>query len=484
MPEIKELLGKESLLAIKDYIDSNSEKKSNKVTSLSASSTDTQYPSAKVVYDELQTKQENLVSGTNIKTINGTSVLGAGNIAIKEENQYFAKFVSGANIDSQFVEGEEVYCTEGSITRGGSVPSTLTISLPQTYGSGGAIYLHTLYLRYIDKNSVEQVYTHTFASGGVADFTAYGQTATLSGMSWLLTQTNTGASAPTASNAKPTGSSIVCLKCGAGASGTTTRNLTLSTEDLGGCTLLEARVGVCTTTTGVVNMSIRAANDDWFYNDGTAQTQDLTYKIMQSKSATPYTGEEVEFTNEPDGTELGEATIITFSETFLHMVGEDLIEDAPEEEVIYVCLDDNKLYRFNGTTLIEVSKVLELGLTDSTAYRGDYGQQNHNDIVTANQRIAQLVAAKPKSRKITILTSDWVNASYSVSLDPITVGEFDAFFVTPDDTSAQEYYDCGITRNIEDPVQEGDFQTLVFTAATVPSNPLTIQLIYIQCEEF
>lgn len=63
---------------------SGKEDKSNKVTSLSSSSTDTQYPSAKVVYDQLATKQATLVSGTNIKTVNNTSLLGSGNIQIND----------------------------------------------------------------------------------------------------------------------------------------------------------------------------------------------------------------------------------------------------------------------------------------------------------------------------------------------------------------------------------------------------------------
>ena len=37
--------------ALKDSIEAVFEKKSNKVTSLSSSSTDTQYPSAKCIYD-------------------------------------------------------------------------------------------------------------------------------------------------------------------------------------------------------------------------------------------------------------------------------------------------------------------------------------------------------------------------------------------------------------------------------------------------
>ena len=62
---------------------SGKEDKSNKVTSISGSSTDTQYPSAKLLYDQLATKQATLVSGTNIKTINNNSILGEGNITIE-----------------------------------------------------------------------------------------------------------------------------------------------------------------------------------------------------------------------------------------------------------------------------------------------------------------------------------------------------------------------------------------------------------------
>lgn len=54
----------------------------NKVTSVSSSSTDAEIPTAKCLYDNLDTKQDTLVSGTNIKTINNTSILGSGDITI------------------------------------------------------------------------------------------------------------------------------------------------------------------------------------------------------------------------------------------------------------------------------------------------------------------------------------------------------------------------------------------------------------------
>lgn len=55
---------------------------SNLVTSFGVTPSDTKYPSEKLVKDSLNAKQDLLVSGTNIKTINGNSILGAGNLAV------------------------------------------------------------------------------------------------------------------------------------------------------------------------------------------------------------------------------------------------------------------------------------------------------------------------------------------------------------------------------------------------------------------
>ena len=51
--------------------------KSNLVTELSVESTDTQYPSAKLVYDELQTKQDSLTAGSNIQIDSNTNTISA-----------------------------------------------------------------------------------------------------------------------------------------------------------------------------------------------------------------------------------------------------------------------------------------------------------------------------------------------------------------------------------------------------------------------
>lgn len=82
------LNGKENTIG---YTTENVANKSTSVATDQASNT--KYPSVKALYDwavglfatisQLATKQDTLVSGTNIKTINSTSLLGTGNISIQ-----------------------------------------------------------------------------------------------------------------------------------------------------------------------------------------------------------------------------------------------------------------------------------------------------------------------------------------------------------------------------------------------------------------
>ena len=63
---------------------------SNKVTSLSNASTDTQYPSAKCVYDELGNKQNTLTAGTGISIVGDTiSATGGGTEIQSDNNGYY-----------------------------------------------------------------------------------------------------------------------------------------------------------------------------------------------------------------------------------------------------------------------------------------------------------------------------------------------------------------------------------------------------------
>jgi hypothetical protein len=54
--------------------------------------------------------------------------------------------------------------------------------------------------------------------------------------------------------------------------------------------------------------------------------------------------------------------------------------------IIYVTLDDNKIYRWSGTGYTVISDTIALGETSSTAYRGDRGKTayDHSQITTGN----------------------------------------------------------------------------------------------------
>lgn len=53
-----------------------------------------------------------------------------------------------------------------------------------------------------------------------------------------------------------------------------------------------------------------------------------------------------------------------------------------ESGKIYVDTNSNKSYRWSGSMYVEISKSLSLGTTSSTAYRGDLGANNANNIAT------------------------------------------------------------------------------------------------------
>ena len=92
----------------------NKEDKLNKTNSYTESSTIT-YPNTKALVDGLATKQNTLVSGTNIKTINGTSILGSGDLTIKDA--FIAEYgtTSITDIYTQYSNGKMVFATKDNV---------------------------------------------------------------------------------------------------------------------------------------------------------------------------------------------------------------------------------------------------------------------------------------------------------------------------------------------------------------------------------
>lgn len=63
-----------------------------------------------------------------------------------------------------------------------------------------------------------------------------------------------------------------------------------------------------------------------------------------------------------------------------------------ESGKIYIAKDTNKTYRWSGTTYVEISASLALGETSSTAYAGNKGKKNAEDIVSLTGRVVVVEA--------------------------------------------------------------------------------------------
>ena len=93
----------------------NKEDKSNKVTSLSSSSTDAQYPSAKLVYDELETKLDasDVPTSTSDLTNDGEdgthAFITAEDITGKEDSSNKVTSLSSSSTDTQYPSAKLVY---------------------------------------------------------------------------------------------------------------------------------------------------------------------------------------------------------------------------------------------------------------------------------------------------------------------------------------------------------------------------------------
>lgn len=76
----------------------------------------------------------------------------------------------------------------------------------------------------------------------------------------------------------------------------------------------------------------------------------------------------------------------SFVDDVVEVANFDALPPTGETGKIYVTLDDNKTYRWSGTTYVEISSSLALGETSSTAYRGDRGKTayDHSQITFGN----------------------------------------------------------------------------------------------------
>lgn len=86
------------------------EDKSNKVTTISSASTDDQYPSAKLVYDQLETKADTTDIPIKVSELtNDSGYLVASDISGKEDSSNKVTSLSASSTDTQYPSAKAVY---------------------------------------------------------------------------------------------------------------------------------------------------------------------------------------------------------------------------------------------------------------------------------------------------------------------------------------------------------------------------------------
>lgn len=80
------------------------------------------------------------------------------------------------------------------------------------------------------------------------------------------------------------------------------------------------------------------------------------------------------------------AQLPSFVDDVLEYANKSSFPTTGEAGKIYVSQNDNKTYRWSGSTYVEISSSLALGETSSTAYRGDRGKTayNHSQLTSGN----------------------------------------------------------------------------------------------------
>ena len=119
--------GTQSVTTLSDFTTSTDFRINLKIQDQITDGVTTIAPSQNAVFDALQAKQATLISGTNLKTINGTSLLGSGNIVITSETTGATNLSIVQNALSVAISsdtGSDVTIAQATSTSAGVLSST------------------------------------------------------------------------------------------------------------------------------------------------------------------------------------------------------------------------------------------------------------------------------------------------------------------------------------------------------------------------
>ena len=112
--------------------------------------------------------------------------------------------------------------------------------------------------------------------------------------------------------------------------------------------------------------------------DGLATEDFVTDKI--SKIKIPTTAEEINAL--PNNKTIPKSLLPGYVDDIIEFESSGVFPSTGVSEKIYLDLSTNLVYRWSGSTYVEVSPSIALGETSATAYRGDYGAKAYKHAVT------------------------------------------------------------------------------------------------------
>ena len=343
--------------------------------------TDDQYVSS-ADKSNWNSKQDALISGTNIKTINNQSLLGSGDLIIDASGLDFKGYIKNQNyINLKKLDLGMYYVMEGTTYSLIDNPGPNQRRMFNNY----AIYLLTGYNLIINKNidevAVGEVFAYAFGlirkSDGIApqyvEFTKSASTSTYGFGFNIIESVNYIKSGIMDLNSPQTVTGVKTFTALPESSVTPTTNTQLVNKKY------------VDDSIPIVPTDVSAFNNDAGYITGISSadvTTALGYTPVNSSIVGVADGiAELDSTGKVPSAQLPsfvDDVIEGYYNTADHKFYEEstyTTEIPGESGKIYVDLTTNKTYRWGGSTFVEISESLALGTTSTTAFRGDLGEE-------------------------------------------------------------------------------------------------------------
>lgn len=294
--------------------------------------------------------------------------------------------------------GEKLYCLEGSIGGGGNT----NLEFVFTQNAQRALYIKAIAVNYTDANGESQTYSYAFPK---KTFSQNNSVLNLGGIDWMVSATL---------------ETDVDLYCGYssekgqqfGSSSQKVTKLVFSSSSFAGCIIHSIKIE----TSGA--SSTRAYLTA---NIGDISNYLETFQITSTST---------EYSAEGD-VSLEAISLESYSKCFLEKNADGTFTViTPSNKSIYINTINNRLYQWIDNELTEVTAGLTLGTEKDTAYRGDYGQRNYEDIQKLKTNLKLEYKDSENYWKVTDVTLP-ANVKLNLSKETTIEGEESEIISTP-----------------------------------------------------